>query len=233
MKIVKRIFIDNQEYGLISDDVRLRLIRPGCAVFRVRANKTLSGIVMFDTGWSDSQLKRYFIGYVDKPTTISPNEQMLFCRELSAALFRDLPMGLRKVSAKDVLARVARDTALRFISPAAGYMQTRSPYFHHMGSGYHALDAIGTVYQIPNYIWQQQGNGDIYVGSWNDSRWASRPVNIPDNLFTEHLAQNSARIGMIPSLRPGVKFNRGIITAVQLQDEHMVLTWKKPSAAFS
>ena len=241
MKIVKRILVDNQEYGLISDDVRLNLTRPGRATFRVRADKALSGLVLFDTGWSDSEPQRYFIGFVERQTKVSSNERILFCRELSAALNVDLPMGLRKVSVKDVLARIAKDTGLRFITPsitpsitqATDYMQTRSPYFHHVGGGYHALDAIGKVFRIPDFIWQQQGNGDIYTGSWNHSRWASRPVEIPDNLFTEHLALNCARIGMVPTLRPGVLFNRGIITAVRLQNEHMVLTWKKKSAAFS
>ena len=73
----------------------------------------------------------------------------------------------------------------------------------------------------------------VFVGSWDDSRWADKPVSIPDNIFTKHLAQNSATLGMIPALRPGALFNRGIITAVQLKQENMVITWKKPSVAFS
>ena len=234
MKIIKRLLVDGEEYKLIDDDVRLNLKRPGRACFKVQANKPLEGLVILDTGWSDSKLHRFFIGFIDGlPTTVSPGEQLIFCRELSAALNRDLLMGLRHVSAKDVLARINKETDLSFTLPGAGYMQKQSPYFHHCGGGYQAMDAIGPVYEIPNYIWQQQGDGSIYAGSWNDSRWADKPVSIPDNVFTNHLAQNSAILGMIPALRPGVKFNRGIITALQLKEENMVITWKKQSAAFS
>ena len=110
--------------------------------------------------------------------------------------------------------------------PLSDYMDNQFPYFYHLGDGYHAMDAIGQVYSIPRYLWQQQGDGSVYVGSWFDSRWSENPVTIPDSLFTQHMSTNSASIAMMPSVRPGAQFNRGIIDSVQLISETMVISWK-------
>lgn len=229
MKIVKRLLIDEQECGLIEDDVVLSLTRPGRARLRVRSDCALDGLVEIEAGWSETRSHQVFRGYVDSQVTVSAGEQLLFCRELSAALNRDLPLGLRRVTAVDVLDSIAETTKLRFSPASAGYMTRDAPFFHHLGGGYHAMDALGDVYQIPDHIWQQQTDGSIYVGSWGDSRWAEpqRRVRIPDNMFTEHLAHNSARIGMIPAVRPGVLFNRGRITSLRMRNESMVITWRK------
>lgn len=233
MKIIKRLSIDDQPYEVIDDDIRLKLKRPGTASLNVKAKKPVTGLVIVDIGWSETKLRRFFMGYVVKSTTISPNEQLVFCRELTAVLFRDQFMGLRHATVSDVLRQLAKGRPLQFVTPNASYIKHQSPYFHHTGGGYHALDAIGPVYKIPNYIWQQQGDGKIYVGSWDDSRWPSRNITIPDKYFTRHLTQGCAEMAMVPGMRPGVLFNRGIVTAVQLKKENMVITWKSKSSAFS
>ena len=225
MKIIKQFFVNGEERGLISDEVILELSSPGRARFLVQSDQPLTGVVQFAIGWSGADLFRLFVGYIDKQTTINNKQQLLFCRELSAALNRPLPMGLRHVNLKDILSRINKDTALSFVTSEQSYSQIKTPHFHHLGGGYHALDALGRVFRIPSYIWQQQGDGSVYVGSWQDSRWASRPVEIPDKLFTEHMAYNSARLMMIPSLRPGVKFNRGIINKLTCSNDSMVITW--------
>ncbi|WBA86535.1 hypothetical protein [Endozoicomonas sp. GU-1] len=238
MRLIQRLLVNGEPVEVIEDDVRLSLTSPGRATFRVKSGKPLAGPVEYIKGWqhdTDDRPVKVFWGFIDRSSTVGGNEQMIFCRELSAMLNRDLPMGLRKVSAADVLARIHKETGAQFVTNNQAHFSRISPYFHHVGGGYMAMDAIGQVFQIPNYIWQQQGDGKIYVGSWDNSRWADpkRHITIPDNWFTDHMAHNTASMTMIPTLRPGLKFNRGIITAVQLKQEKMVITWKKPSNAFS
>ncbi|WP_067584713.1 hypothetical protein [Endozoicomonas ascidiicola] len=238
MKLIKRLLVNGEPVELIEEDTRLSLKSPGRATYRVKTSKPMAGAVEFFTGWQSEegdQPVRFFSGFIENTSTVNSNEKLLFCRESSALLNRDLPMGLRKVTAADVLKRISKETAAQFITNNQEHFSRISPYFHHVGGGYQAMDAIGDVFQIPNYIWQQQGDGKIYVGSWDNSRWADpkRHATIPDNWFTDHMAHNTAAMTMIPWVRPGVKFNRGIITAVQLTQERMVITWKKPSNAFS
>ena len=226
MKIIKSLTVDDEPHNLIEDDIRLELCSPGRASFIVVSDKPLTGIVIYKAGWSDGKTYTWFIGYVESSITINPQQQKLFCRELCATINRFLPLGLRHVAAKDVLVSLTEQTDINFIIPSAGYMDQTSPYFYHLGDGYQAMDAIGRVYQIPQFIWQQMGDGSVFVGSWQDSRWAKHSIQIPDNLFTGHLSTNSASIAMIPAVRPGVRFNRGIIHAVQLKQESMVISWK-------
>ncbi len=226
MKIIKTLTVDNQPYGMVTDDIRLELNSPGRATFIVLSDHTLTGIVSLKAGWSDGKTYSYFIGYIESSITVDAKQQKLFGRELNATINRFLPLGLRHVAAKDVLASLTEQTDLNFMIPGSEYMDLPSPYFYHLGNGYQAMDAIGRVYNIPQFIWQQLGDGSVYVGSWQDSRWAGKPVQIPDNLFTRHMSTNSASLPMSPAIRPGVLFNRGIINAVQLFEETMVITWK-------
>ena len=230
MKIIKQLHVNGSPYALIDEEVRLELSSPGRARFLVQSSKPLSGVVQFAIGWSDSELFRLFTGFIDRQTTVNDKQQLLFCRELSAALNRPMPMGLRRVSLKQVLAHLSLKTDISFATSPQPYSQTPVSHFHHTGGGYQAMDAVGRVFQIPNYIWQQQGDGSVYAGSWHDSRWASRPVQIPDKLFTQHLAHNSAQMMMIPSLRPGVAFNRGIIDTLTSKNDSMVISWKPLNA---
>ena len=227
MKIIKTLTVNNQPYGLVSEDIRLDLCSPGRANLTVIADKSLAGIVILRAGWSDATIYSWFIGYIENSITVNSQQQKLFCRELTATLNRPLYLGLRKVSVNDILIKLTEMTEINFATPDADYINNRkSPYFYHLGNGYQLMDAIGSAYQINQYIWQQQGNGSVYVGSWQDSRWADKPIQLPDSLFTEHLSTNSASLPMTPAIRPGVKFNRGIIHSVQLIAENMVITWK-------
>lgn len=225
MKLEQILTVNGETAGVIDCDIRLALNRPGRARFSVRSKKTLSGIVNYGTGYSSSKIYRYFLGYVVHSITVSDNEKVIFCRELTSALNRNLHLGLRYVSARDVLASISKFTGLSFAVAKSDYMQKQTPHFYHLGGGYQLMDSIGAVYQIPDYFWQLNGDGSVYVGSWQDSRWAGKAITLPDKLLTGHKAYNSARLGMIPSIRPGVKFNRGYITDVNLVNQEMMIQW--------
>lgn len=52
-----------------------------------------------------------------------------------------------------------------------------------------------------------QGNGKIFAGSWADSRWKGREVEIPQEMLKKISADGSRTIAAVPGLRPGCVVN--------------------------
>ncbi|MNM23663.1 hypothetical protein D3C81_340680 [compost metagenome] len=228
MKLHKVLTINGTAYPLIKDDVRLDLKSPGRATFTVQADAALKGLVMLDIGYNDSPLQRHFIGYVERSTTASSKEQVLACRELAAILANPLPLNLRHVDLQAVLAEVSNKTGLRFRVPDKSYAKTKAPFFYSLAAGYQAMDSLATVFSIPDFIWQQQGDGEVFVGSWTDSFFGVRePLQLPVELFDGYQSNQSAMIAALPGLRPGASINQGDrITSVTLADNQMAIRWK-------
>lgn len=222
--------VNGQPFDLVQHDVRLDLRTPGRASFTIKAPTPQSGLVTLDLGYNDKPLHRHFVGYVERCTTANSQEQVLFCREVAAVLDYPLPMALRHVDLRAVLLEVSRVTGLRFRVPEAPYARVRVPYFYSLGGGVQAMDSLAQVFNIPDFIWHQQGDGEVFVGSWADSFWGARPaLQLPVELFDSYQGNQSAEIAALPGLRPGAMINQGQrITAVTLTGTHMVLKWKKP-----
>lgn len=106
---------------------------------------------------------------MERCTTSNSQEQVLFCREVAAILTHPLPMGLRHVNMSEVLLEVSKKTGLRFRVPEAAYTKIKTPYFYSLAAGIQAMDSLAQVFSIPNFVWHQQGDGEVYVGSWADS----------------------------------------------------------------
>lgn len=222
--------VNGQPFDLVQHDVRLDLHTPGRARLTIRSQQAQRGLVTLDVGYNDKPMHRHFVGYIEQCTTANHREQVLFCRELAAVLDYPLPMALRHVDLHAVLTEASRLTGLRFRVPNASYARIRAPYFYSLASGIQALDSLAQVFNIPDFIWHQQGDGEVYVGSWADSYWGTRPaLQLPVELFDAHQGNQSAQIAALPGLRPGAMINQGQrITAVTLTETHMVLKWKKP-----
>lgn len=229
MKLHKVVNINGQAVDLVQDDVRLELFSPGRAVLTVRSEQPLRGLVSLDMGYNDKPLQRHFLGYVERSTQAGAQEQLLYCRELTAILQQPLPMTLRHVDLATVLLQVSQQTGLRFRVPARDYAKTRAPFFYSLGNGLQALDSLAQVFTIPDFVWHQQGDGEVYVGSWADSYWGNRPaLQLPVQLFDHYQGNRSASVAALPGLRPGATINQGLrITSVTLAETQMVLQWKK------
>ncbi|WP_020411016.1 hypothetical protein [Hahella ganghwensis] len=226
MKLHKQIEVADQLLKLVKEEVRLSLMSPGRAVFTVQSEIPLSGIVRFSMGYDPQELQRYFVGYVESCTTLDSQQQRLFCRELSATLNRRIPLSLRNVDLKQVLAAISDQTGLRFVTPKANYTETKASAFYSLTGGYHCLDSMAEVFSIPQLIWQQQGDGQVYVGSWQHSYWSGREVEIPPAWLDGFGVANRARIPAVPKLRPGIYLsNRNYLHQVNLVDSHMLLSW--------
>lgn len=233
MKLHKVLTIGGQRYALVKDDVRLDAANTGRATLTIQSAAAVKGLVTLDIGYNERTLQRHFIGYVERCTAVNSIEQVLFCRELVAVLANPLPLNLRHVDLRAVLAQISTETGLRFRVPDRPYASLKVPFFYCLAAGYQAMDSLARVFGIPDFIWQQQGNGEVYVGSWADSFFGQRePLQIPAGLLDNYQGNQSAMIAALPGLRPGATINNGErITSVALVDDQMAIRWKTQSAA--
>ncbi|WP_313263142.1 hypothetical protein [Pseudomonas sp.] len=233
MKLHKELAINGVPYVLVKNEVRLDAKSPGRATFTIQASAPVKGLVTLDIGYNGNTLQRHFIGYVERSTTASSTQQVLFCRELAAILANPLPLNLRHVDLRAVLVEIGQHTGLRFRVPDRPYAGVKAPFFYSLAAGYQAMDSLARVFNIPDFIWQQQGDGEVFVGSWADSFFGVRqPLQLPVELFDDYQGNQSAMIAALPGLRPGATINNGErITSVALIDNQMAIRWTTQSAA--
>ncbi|GAB6177973.1 hypothetical protein JCM16814_28640 [Desulfobaculum senezii] len=223
MKLAKSLAVGGKVVPLVSEDIRLQLHQPGRAVFQVQAAAPLSGLVRFEMGYTSDEAVAFFMGVVEASHTVDDTQQRIMCRELAAVLAAPLPVSLRHPDLHDVLAAYTGLTGLEFVLPDAPYTRRRVPYFQTLGRGYHGMDQIGAVFGIKDAMWQQQGDGAVYVGAWQDSRWASRPVELAEKWFSRVSADGGKKLPAIPHLRPGVQLNGRRVASVQFSGHEMVV----------
>ena len=226
MKLIQQIIIDKIEYPIISFDLAFSLNSTTNASFKIQSNKPLFGLVEFALGWEQDELVRVFVGFVTKQITVSPKEQIIFARDFSFVLEKTLYLGLQNVTATDVLEHISKKTKINFLLPEQDYMKQQSFYFYNLACGFFALNSLAKVFSIKKLFWYQQGNEGIFVGSWHDSIFAKKQMVFPDSFFKKHSCVNSAVMPIIPTCRPGVLFNRGIVDKVRLSKKSMEISWK-------
>lgn len=228
LKLHKALTIDGQPIDLVKEDVRLELRAPGRASFTVQSPGPLKGLVTLDIGYNEARLQRHFIGYVERCTAANSLQQVLFCRELAAILAKPLPLNLRHVDLRAVLEEVSKHTGLKFRVPDKPYTRVKTAFFYSLATGYQAMDSLSRVFAIDDLVWQQQGDGEVYVGAWADSYFGARPaLQLPIELFDGYQDNQSAMIAALPGMRPGATINQGErVTSVALAGTQMALKWK-------
>jgi hypothetical protein len=228
MKLIKSLTINGAPMGLVREHVCLDMSTPGRADFTVRSPVPLTGIVQLSMrDASQDRMKEFFTGFIDQSHTVDRAQQRIFCRELSAVLWAVLPVSIRHASMKDILGVYSRKTGLSFTVPDKPYGNTPCPAFQTIANGIHGLDSLGAVFGIQDYIWQQQGDGQVYAGSWKDSKWADKPFSVPESLFQDVQVNGTKTMQAVPGLRPGVLLNGQYITSLQLKEHFMVVTCAK------
>ncbi|KJF83553.1 hypothetical protein UA31_03185 [Photobacterium angustum] len=198
---------------------------PGRCTITVEGNPEVNTIVAVELGWGDG-ISRVFLGYVERIQPVQMGYSQLFCRELSALLFKPLNVALRHPTLMQLLEDVTNKTGLQFVVPDKAYSKTAIPCFYSDGNGYRIMDEIAQAFSVDDFFWQQQGNGQIFVGSWKDSFWASKPVDIPADLMTGQTATKSIKVPAIPRIKPGVLVNGLRISGVEFEETEVKLTWK-------
>lgn len=227
MKLFKRFTVEGEEYPLVSEQIRLDLDRPGLAIVQVVATHKLEGRVTYSLGWNVSpRLTLFFTGEIANSARVDDKQQRLLCPELSARIDGAAPLALRHPTMKDVLARYAELTGLSFIVPEKPYVETRVPAFYGFGSAFHAMKTLGDVFHIDDYVWLSQGDGRIFAGSWADSRWPGKEVEIPANMCKRVSADGNITMTAAPGLRPGCVLNGKRVVSVLFAGHEMEIKCK-------
>ena len=222
MKLFKRFTVQGGEYQIVNEEIRLDIDRPGLAIIQVVADEPLSGRVRFSLGWHfDPHLTLFFTGEIARCTQVDGKQYRLLCPELSARLDNTEPVALRHPTMQDVIARYAELTGLSFIVPAKPYAETRVPAFYGLGSVFHAMKNLGQVFHVEDYVWLTQGDGRVFAGAWQDSRWKGREIAIPQAVFNNVSAGGERVMTALPALRPGCEVNGERVQSVWFSGHEM------------
>lgn len=229
-RLTKVLTIDgNKVTNIVNDNVKLGLFSTGRAMFTVVADSEPKGLVELHIGYNIDKLTPYFLGVIESKH-YSDGRWFITCRELLGALSFPASIAIRFATAKMVLDKLS-EMGISFVTPSAAYINQKVPCFYHNGTGITALQQLGKVFNIENFIFQQRPDGQVYVGSWNDSGWAKSEIND----FAEHPIKvdksTTGELIAIPKLRPGIKLNGRFITEVVLSGNKQQITWASKLAA--
>lgn len=223
-RLTKLLTIDGEPVNnIVNDDVKLGLFSTGRATFTFVSEREPKGLVELQIGYQVDKLTPYFLGVIESKH-FANGKWLITCRELIGALSFRASIAIRFATAKKVLEQLAK-LGVTFTSPNADYINTKVSGFYHNGTGITALQQVGKVFNIPDFIFQQRPDGQVYVGSWQDSGWSTSEINN----FPEHpIKVSSSTAGeliAIPKLRPGVKINGRYITDVTLSGNKQKIKW--------
>lgn len=223
-KFVTRAFLGSKLASVSDHWLVLQAASPGTCQLTVDQPAERLTPVAFEMGWG-GMIDRVFFGYIDRVMPAAKGLYTLHCRELTAALANNISVMLRHPTLRQVCTEITDQTGLEFVIPAKAYADTAIPCFYADTSGYAMLDNIGRAFKVPGFIWQQQGNGKVYLGSYEDSYWSGKNITIPANLMTEQKAGKTATIPATPKIRPNVTANGQRINKVEFKGTNMTINW--------
>lgn len=223
-KFITRAYLGSQKVAVSEHWLVLQASSPGTCQLTVDKYAERFTPVAFEMGWGE-MIERVFYGYIERIMPAANGLYTVFCRELSSALANNLSVTLRHPTLRNVCDEIKAQVGLEFVLPDKPYADTAIACFYGDTSGYAMLDNLGRTYKVPDFIWQQQGNGKIYLGSYQDSFWAGKDIAIPQSLMTDQQAGKTATIPAVPKLRPNVTANGARIAKVEFKGTNMTISW--------
>ncbi|HEI9850104.1 hypothetical protein [Serratia ureilytica] len=226
MKPIITLQIDAETVPVASHELVLDLNACGRGFITAETDQASIGkLIRVNVGYNDQTL-RWFTGYVERDQAADNGFRRLFVRELVGVFEKSWPLSVQHPTLRQVAEKLAAESGLAFILPdGKAYTDTPIPHFVHSGTGWQLLSNLGRAFGITDYIWQQLPDGTVWLGAWEDSRFANLPIDIPNEYAKAAGAGNSITLPAIPSIRPGVMANGQRITRVALKDDDVTLTW--------
>lgn len=227
MKLSTNLTLGGQPANLIDHDIVLDISAGGRAAITIEGAAKKGQTLTVDLGYN-GELRRWFTGYVYDVQPASNSASKLLCRELAGILGSAFPVSMQHPTLRSLLAWLSDKTKLTFLLPdGADYTDKPIPNFTSAGTGYQLLNNAGRAFAVPDFIWHQQPDGAIFVGSHAQSRWADRPVEL-DPAFSGRQAGNTITTAPIPAMRPGALVNGKRVERVRLKGDEMTLTTATP-----
>lgn len=224
MKLLKRLTIGSEVRELVDHQIILELSSGGRGIVTVKGSATKGQLISLDIGYNNQPV-RWFTGYITKVTPAGNGTNRLVVRELAGVLAENWPLSIQHPTLKQVVAQLATDTGLGFVLPEqADYINKPIANFTSQGTGYQLLANLLKAFNVPDGVWYQQQDGQIFVGSYQHSRWANKPVEIPKEL-SQQQTNNSWKLLAMPAMRPGALVNGNKVQQIELQGDSMTLTW--------
>lgn len=227
MKLSTNLTLGGKPAHLVDHDIVLDLSAGGRASLTIDGTATKGQTLTLDTGYN-GELRRWFTGYVYDVQPAANGASKLLCRELAGILGSKFPVSIQHATLRSLLAWLTDQTQLTFLLPdGADYTDTPIPNFTSAGTGYQLLDNAGHAFSVSDFIWHQQPDGAIFVGSHAHSRWADKAVEL-DPSFSARQAGNTITLAPIPAMRPGAIVNGKRVVRVRLKGDEMTLTMTTP-----
>lgn len=227
MRLIKQLTLSTTTPLLVSEHIVMGINAPAKAKFTIKADVVpyKSQAVALDMSYSYADtLQRVFFGFVENVIDQGGGFYLLSCREWVASMGVMIPIALRHCTIADVLGVVSDKTGLTFTVGQGDYANQQVANFFAVGDGFSTLTAIQSLFKVNDFFWQQNGEGDIFVGSWADSLWANKPLTLEPELFSNH-GSHSASLIIVPSLKAGVVVSGQRITSIEIINEQMILSW--------
>ncbi|HDR2889431.1 TPA: hypothetical protein I4G69_000241 [Enterobacter asburiae] len=225
MKPIQRLYLSGDEVHFSDMQLVLELNSCGRGFITAQTTTDYTGkLVRIDVGYMDKVL-RWFTGYVERSQPVENGFHRLFVRELVGIFDKAWPCSMQHPTLRQLAAWVTENSGITVQVPDAPYSDTPVPHFTHSGTGFQLLNVIGQAFSVPDCIWYQLPDGDLYVGGADKSLFAGRPVEIPAEFGRAGAAGNSMTVPLIQSMRPGVEMNGQRVTKVALNNDEMVITW--------
>ncbi|MEZ9177605.1 hypothetical protein AB4200_17365 [Vibrio kanaloae] len=226
MKLEKRLFISGEEVKLVSNMVSLKLSLGSVAIFEVetKAKPEQFASVRLDIGY-ENKTAPWFEGYIDKVQPAANGYHKLTVKELTGVLSKRWAVSLEHPTAEQVIGVLSDLTGLEFNLPDADYIKITIPNFVSQGTGYQCLEQIAKAFSIPDCVWFQHTDQVVYFGSYQDSHFNNKPMELPEE-FTSRQSGNSVTFVPFPMLRPGRIMNDKRVNRVDLIQDEMTAYWK-------
>ncbi|KKD01376.1 hypothetical protein [Photobacterium halotolerans] len=234
MKLQTRLFVNQQEVKLADHKVSLKLSLGGRAIFVFSAEQPPEARqpVAFDVGYN-GKLNRWFDGYIETVQPAESGHHKIMVKENAGILSQRWAVSLEHPSLRDVTDKLTKLTGLIISLPEdVDYTDRKIPNFVSKGDGYQLMASLGRAFAVPDFVWYQQGDGSVYVGSWADCHFGQREFSVPPELSQRQMA-DSMTFSPFPVFRPGARVNGKRVTRLELHGDEMTAYWQATESPIS
>lgn len=225
MRILKNVILDGKPVHFADERLVLELSNSGRGFVTVETTAACVGkLVEFELG-TEEDYYTWFTGFVENEHAAQNGYKRLFIRERVAIFERDFYYSARHPTLAEVCKWLSEHSGLNFRYPDKPYATTPIPNFTHSGNGYQMLNNLGRLFNIPDYVWQQDNDGGVFVGSWQDSQWAGFEIEL-DHRETIGQSATAVQIAIDAEIRPGTVINGKRVHKITLEGENYLLEWQ-------